>query len=66
MKYSDEQINEFLKGMNVNLYPMQKEILKRIVNGEKLYVVMPRNYGRSVVDILVKKFREMYEGGEND
>lgn len=34
MKYSDEQIDEFLKQMNVNLYPRQKEVFERIVNDE--------------------------------
>lgn len=35
MKYTDEQIDEFLNRMNVKFLPYQKELFKRLANGER-------------------------------
>lgn len=46
MKYTDEQIDEFLNRMNVKFLPYQKEIFKRLANGEKICISIPPRLGR--------------------
>lgn len=45
MKYTDEQIDEFLNRMNVKFLPYQKELFKRLANGEKICISIPPRLG---------------------
>lgn len=39
----NEKLDEFLKEIGVELLPFQKEILKQIINGNKIYICYPPN-----------------------
>ena len=44
----NEKLDEFLKGIGIELLPFQKEILKQIINGNKIYICYPPNVGRKL------------------
>lgn len=63
---SMDKFDEFLKKFGVNLPPQQKEVLKRVVNGEKIYVIFARHNGREMMQRLLKEWSEMKGLNIND
>ena len=63
MKYTDEQIDGFLKCIDIELLPPQREFFKRVVNREgPVYVCFARQQGRSYLTELLRKFEKEMEG----
>lgn len=67
MAYSDEQIDDFLKTMNVELLSWQKELFKKLVNEpeKKIYAVIPPRLGRGYFLEHLPKLMEAIKGEKN-
>lgn len=72
MKYTDEYLDEFLKQMNVNFLPWQKELFKRLVNepGKTICVSIPPRMGRGYflehLPMLMKIIKGEEHGIQNE
>lgn len=56
-----DKVDEFLKKFGLNLPPEQKEVLKRVANGEKIYVIFARHNGQEMMQRLLKEWNETRE-----
>lgn len=58
------ELDDFLDRTGIDLLPCQKEILKRAVAGEKLYVIFPPFNGRFYFKNLLYAIQMLLSKGE--
>lgn len=63
--FEDEKLDEFLKRINIELRPFEKEILKHVMKGEKIYICYPPHNGRTDFRVLHRVMTALLKG-END
>lgn len=61
---SDEKLDEFLKRTGIELLPFQKEILKQMTDGNKIYICYPPHVGRTNTLLLMRGLATIFEKGE--
>lgn len=61
----NEKLDEFLKEIGIELLPFQKEILKQIINGNKIYICYPPNIRRTNMLLLVRSLMNEFKKGED-
>lgn len=64
MKYSDEQIDVYLKHLNIDLLPYQREFLKKTLEHDEVYITMPPNVGRTNMLMLAETVKAIVGGRE--
>lgn len=52
-------LDEFLKQANIELLPFQKEILEKIVEGDKIYILYPPRFGRENAILRMRAFSKI-------
>lgn len=62
----DEKLDEFLKRTGIELFPFQKEILKQMTYGNKIYICYPPNVGRTNTLLLMRALATMFAKGETN
>ena len=62
----DKKLDEFLKRIGIKLLPFQKEILKQVMDGNKIHICYPPNVGRTNTLLLMQALSAMLSRGEND
>ena len=62
----DKKLDEFLKRIGIKLLPSQKEILKQVMDGNKIYICYPPNVGRTNTLLQMLALSAMLSKGEND
>lgn len=48
------KLDEFIKATGIELLPFQKEILEKVVEGNKVYILYPPNLGRENTILLMR------------
>lgn len=62
----DEKLDEFLKRTGIELLPFQREILRQMTDGNKIYICYPPNVGRTNTILLMRALGAIFERGGND
>ena len=65
-KYTDEQIDAFLDGLGIELFPYQREMFRLMINSDKplYYIPARKNYELNFMSALMYKFYMESEKGE--
>lgn len=64
MAASDEKLDDFLKRTGIELLSFQKELVKKMVDGNKIYICYPPHVGRTNTLLLMKVLASVFEKGE--
>jgi hypothetical protein len=62
----DEKLDEFLKRTGIELLSFQREILRQMTDGNKIYICYPPNVGRTNALLLTRALGPYLRGGKND
>lgn len=60
-----KQLDEFLKGIGVELFPFQRETLVQMLMQKKIHICYPPNFGRTDVLRMMQFFVNEFKRGEN-
>lgn len=59
-------IDDFLKRYNIELFPFQREVLEKVLNGERVYVLYPPQLGRTAAKLFFQTMLEIIYRTENE
>lgn len=59
-------IDEFLTQYNIELFPFQREVLDKVLNGEKIYVLYPPQLSRTNAKLFFQTMLEIMYRTENE
>lgn len=62
----DGIFDEFLKRTGIELLPFQREILRQMTDGNKIYICYPPHVGRTNTLLLLRALSATFEKGEDD
>lgn len=59
-------IDDFLKRYNIKLFPCQREVLEKVLTGERIYVLYPPQLGRKEAKLFLQTLLEIMYRTEDE